>query len=45
MELTKEKLIETLVLISMLAETLAKQIMISNESEKRKEGDVHGSAV
>lgn len=45
MELTKEKLIETLVLISMLAETLAKQMIISDELEKRKEGDVHGSTV
>lgn len=45
MELTKEKLIETLVLISMLAETLAKQMIISDEPEKRKEGEVHADTV
>lgn len=45
MELTKEKLIETLVLISMLSETLAKQMMVKDEMDKRKEGGVHGSTV
>ncbi len=45
MELTKEKLIETLVLISMLAETLAKQMMVKDELDKRKEGEVHGGTV
>ena len=45
MELTKEKLIETLALISMLAETLAKQMMVKDEPDKRKESEVHGSTV
>lgn len=45
MELTKEKLIETLVLISMLAESLAKQMMVKEELDKRKEGKVHGNTV
>lgn len=45
MELTKEKLIETLVLISMLAETLAKQMMIKDGPDKGEEGEAHGNTV
>lgn len=36
MEFTNEKLIETLILISMLAESLAKQMMVKDNPDKRK---------
>lgn len=45
MDFTSEKLIETLVLISMLAETLAKQMMIMDGLDKRKEDEAHGNIV
>lgn len=45
MALANEKLIETLILISMLAESLAKQMMVRDELDRRKEGGNHGDAV
>lgn len=44
MELTNEKLIETLVLISLLAEALAQKIMVMDEVIK-KEAKKHGYTI
>lgn len=44
MELTNEKLIETLVLISLMAEALAQKIMVTDEILK-KEAKAHGNAL
>lgn len=44
MELTNEKLIETLVLISLMAEALAQKIMVMDELLKREVKE-HGNAL